>query len=374
MQASGEDNGVVETQVLHAFRSRRLPEAFALMREHGVDPNAHSFVDMPLLHALANFNVLFDVSAVLREEFGADPELLNEEEHTPLSIILSRHTNAKTLARFGGLAGLVRVVGGRLDAPHTLRALVRHRWYFRSVDKDPLLREGFDIARCVPMMHLWHRYGRYIQYAQELLDRYPEHQSPLERDDQGRTLFELEDVRAEMLELLHDAIEEPQPRDLAVAMALHPRLGAGSPLRLLDGELLRAFVLPFAVRRRNIAETRQRRLDALIAAEGLTDIHGMMEYEYVNRGEMFVPMLFRRSHFMWSNREALPTEDDEDDYLSRSRLERRGIVFDVPFTPAYNARALAAVTRPLPFEHDWGVTDLRFGAAPQDAPLIFDED
>ena len=324
-------------QILIAFLDERLTDAFELMRRHDVNPN--TFDGRPLMHILAMCGKLLGACTVLREEFGADPDLVDECGYTPLSLALLCHEGSVAQQ-------LAQVIGARLDLPQTLFAVardgVRH-----ATSVDGFIKNGLNVASIVPMIHLFNKQGTYIQFAQELLDRYPERQSPLERDNDGRTLFECKDVRPELLELLRDAMEEPQQRAMTIMMGLHPRIGSDSPLRLLDIEMLRSFILPLttAVRHTTIADFRRIKLGALLKTEGLTSIDEEMQDEYLNKGGMFVPMRFRRSHFLNINREIYDEEDYDADKADRDtcmRLEWRGVLFDEPYTPEYEARARKA--------------------------------
>ena len=331
-------------QILLAFLDERLTDAFELMRLHDVNPN--TFDGRPLMHVLAMCGKLLGACTVLREEFGADPDLVDENGYTPLSLALlcskgEDHADVSSVAQ-----RIAQVIGARLDLPQTLFAVardgVRH-----ATSVDEFIKNGLNVASTVPMIHLFNKQGVYIQFAQELLDRYPERQSPLERNKDGRTLFECKGVKPELLELLRDAMEEPQQRAVTIMMGLHQRLGSDSPLRILDIEMLRSFILPLTTTARHttIADFRRIKLDALINAEGLTSIDKEMQDEYLNRAGMFVPMRFRRSHFLNINREIFDEESYNADKADRDtcmRLEWRGVLFDEPYTPEYEARAREA--------------------------------
>jgi len=343
----------VAKEITRAFMNKRLPEAFELLRQHGVNPNTTDFGGKGnrLMHSLALWGCLFDACTVLREEFGADPELVDKMGRTPLStqIIFS--------CGRGDVHQAAQAIGARLDSPHTLLSIAEYGVYIlTSPDKfNTIINGDLDIVRIVPMVHMFSKHGLYMTFVQQLLDRYPEHQSPLELDEDGRTLFECKGVRPELIELLRDAMDEPQQCALTIMMALHPRLGSDSPLRWLDKEMLRSFILPLTttVRHTTIADFRRIKLDALIKAEGLTSIDARLKDEYLNEGGMFLPMLFRRSHFLNINRKVYNDEDydaDKEDEYTCKRLERRGVIFDEPYTPVYEARAREADAKCLSSE------------------------
>ena len=113
-------------------------------------------------------------------------------------------------------------------------------------------------------------------------------QDPLERDAGARTLLELPSTSPEIAELLRDAVDEAPERALAVAMALHPRLGEASPLRLVS-DVLRSLVLPFSAPRRDVRAVRCERLEVVQVDDNDWQETGWAE-AYINEGLQFADM------------------------------------------------------------------------------------
>lgn len=343
---------------LRPSHPRAVEEARALIERHGVNLNAHEYgaYREPLLHACARTG--YSHACRMLRTLGADPEQRNAQGETPLFLMLRHTFNRSTPRNFGHLA---RLVGGDLNAPATARALAVE--FVAACDTDALValvELGMRVPQRCGLLHRALALGG-ARLFQALLDRCG--QDPGERDAEGRTLLQAAlELRGapRFVEVLLDAGWAARAeRDAAVAMALHPRLGAGSPLRALDAELLRTLVLPHALRREDVARTRERRLDALMAAEGLTEegTRGEAREAYVRRGAPFQPSRFRREHFIARSAEfhrLCAAEEEEDPDLVRHTLRRRlkyhGILFDAPLTPEYTLLAEAAVARAIPYE------------------------
>ena len=330
-----------EEWIVEACLNDRVSEAIMLLRHFGIDPNEPRFgYNRPLLVELAIHGKI-DCFKALREEVGADPESADNGGRTALSFVLFNHLH-RDHGDPNAVPQLIKDVGARLSQ-NTLASIAAFAFNeCRSTDElQPFVAVGIDFMRDYSLMHMFSLHGRHMSFAQEMLDRFPKHQSPFERAADGLTLFDRPAVKPELIEILHDAIEEPQPRDLAVMMALHHRVGCDSLMRCLDKELLRTLILPKAMRRRNVNETRTRRIEALIESEGLFLIPADMKAGYIEGEQMFVPMLFRRAHFLAVCKTPGCELEDVEDIFIQQRLELRGIVFDKPYSLAYEARALA---------------------------------
>jgi len=331
----------IEKQIVQACLNDSVAEAIMLLRHFGIDPNEARFgCCNPLLVELA-FRRKIDCFKMLREEVGADPEVVDNGGRTALSFVLFNHLY-RDRGDPSALPQLMEVVGAKLTQD-TLQgiAILAFGECKSTDDLQPFVAAGIDFMRNYRLMHLFSVWGCHLSFARDMLDRFPAQQSPFERAADGLTLFDRPEVQPELIEMLHDAIEEPQPRDLAVMMALHRRVGGDSPMCCLDEELLRSHILPHAMRRRNVNETRTRRIEALIESEGLFLIPADLKQLYIDGERMFVPMLFRRAHFLAVCKTPGCVLEAEDGIFIQQRLETRGIVFDVPYSLAYEARALA---------------------------------
>lgn len=359
----------MEARILDACMNNRVHEAVALLKQHNIDPNAPVFgtgpTTEPLLIVLAHTGHLI-AFPVLREEAGADPEVVGSGGSTPLAIMLDF-----TLQIWGGNVDVedvqhtVFLVGARLDTPGTQRSLAT--LFFNRCnmhDFDALIDAGILLTDR-PLMHLFNSVSTNMDIAIQLLDTY--NQDPFERDAKGFTLMDYYEkavdtadmctgdatddddviVTPELNELLHDAFEEPEQRDLAVIMAFHSRLGAGSLIRVLDADLLKMFVLPHAIRRRDIGLTRATRVREWSEIEGVLIDPDRLS-QYVEDGAMFLPAHFRRDHFLNSSTVKRYMEHiDCSELCIRARLEMHGIYFSEPWTQAYNKRAMNAIKHPL---------------------------
>ena len=356
----------------------------------GLDLNARVFGASarraPLMHALARLPRLppAHVFAALRAA-GADPERPDADGETPLSlavmhavpplgrrrVVVRTHQQQQRQHTSDVDAAVRRIadaLGARLDAPATRRAHMRLRIWMPSSaldDETPPLQHHCALLPPIPAVHLLaaDRHLFSLARMRRLLDDPrgefgPRHQQdPRERDAQGRTLLDLPTTSPALAELLRDALAPPSPDEtLALAMGLHPRLGADSPLRLVAGavELLRDLVLPLAERRVRIADARRARLAAFEADEAYhhdnVEIDDQLRLRYVEFGEPFDPVAFRIARFLERPPPAAARALMATGALA-SLWEQRAFLAahaahafaDGPYSPALVARAEAAV-------------------------------
>ena len=274
-----------------------------------VNANEYGILDRePLLCALARGRERPSsaMCAFLVAEAGADPNCTNFRDETPLALVVM-----DLLERFNSdlhLRPIADALGGAaLDHPATARAVVR---FAARMFKLPSLACLVATNRGTPFVDALARAPclHYLVRLRPEADLLPSVRlllddlrvDPLERDECGRTVAELPTTSPALRELLADAPLHGSARLAAAGMALHPRLGADSPLHLLDAELLRDFVLPFLlVPTTSVYHTRRARLDALAQAEGLrvSDVFSARE-AYLRRGAPFDPPRFRFQHLL----------------------------------------------------------------------------
>lgn len=363
-----DTTAVIQAAVALVDAGRSLYDPVTFVDDHATEP---------LMHALAR-RMRAELCQALRHTAEAmgqgvfDVERPNALGDTPLYLALRNRLlggggddeDETDYMRHAVLRGDVHLymecIGGSLTTP-----LIQHTLPRRCIEEGRVaelfpLVDAMGARGTPPPPGLLHQLvagaalgGAPVEprHVQRLLDEYG--YSALARDAEGRTALDLvlrrgaaqqeeeEFDTTELAEVLRDAIEEAAPEVcLALAMGMaHARLGEASPLRHLDAELLRAFVLPALARPANVAQARTARLAALAEAEGLVvHVAPTLRDDYVFGGAPFVPALFRRAHFF--SRE-IPAQH----HLAWARvaLERRGLFFTEPLTPAYIARARRAV-------------------------------
>ena len=323
------------------------------------DVNAPRFgaYQEPLLCALAramprrNAMYLDAICAFFVAEAGADPNRPNAAGETPLALAIGsaclwhNHSPCVTPAAVQRLAV---AIGGAAEASAFERGvLLRHAL---REGRLPLLAPlAPRLAPKAPGDGVMHFLARtradapeelVLKYARLLLDDYG--QDPFERDAEDRTLAELPSTRPALRELLADA----SARFVAVGLALHPRLGADSPLHALDAELLRDLVLPHCRAQPRIRETRLARFNAFAEAEGLR-LPGVRR-EYAEDGAPFDAPSFR---FVQFKAHDLPYDLHLPLLRAAPDLDwfrRRGVRFDMPYSSAYARHAAAAAREALP--------------------------
>ena len=365
-----------------------------------VDPNAPVFgpqQNEPLMHALARRHEhgrIAPVMGCVREMLGGDPSQPHGERgETPLFLAM-RGALDERLA--GGVElhpttviALARDVGGDINAPQTARPLAEHFVDAGDVYGVGQLRNagmGPALRQMRPLLHRAITVGRSPRLVQFLLD-HCDH-DPTQRcrrsDGQG-WITALEAARAcpETTGVLLEAGADTRPRDLAVAMALHARLGAASPLHALDAALLRALVLPHATRREDVEPARAWRVRAFREVEGIADTPaGEATLQYTRYAARFAPAQLRRDHFVERmlalmcarrspprqrppERESVVDDDEEaleaDGYYTEEEeayvrdmddadrdaiersIDRAGVTFDAPYSAALEAEARQAI-------------------------------
>ena len=357
-----------------------VDRVLALVRAHGGVLSLHTLMtgteQDTLLHALARRGRRAALRAVLQHRPHQEDALParwsdapNAAGETPLQLAVSRH-----LAHGGSLHDVAGVVaefadGGdphaSLYATHTARALVQSRILQHEYGLADLDALGLHV-RGRPLLHAFLRavarrppeqggFRPHLAFAQRLFDAFEA--DPLERDAlTGQTALEVLLPEAStsipgadaMVELVHDATDDAAvpARALAVAMGLHARLGAGSALRALDDEVLRGFILTprlFTAPRRSVRDRRLERLRALADAERL-GVYADRELRarFLEHGAPLDAPAFRRAHFLLATFAVVGRDHARYPDLCAA-LERGGFDFSAPLTPAYSARARAAL-------------------------------
>ena len=333
------------------------------------DLNANAFgyfSDEPLLCSLARDTqcVSFDnlrapaICAFLVAEGAADPNRANSQGETPLALA--------TIAMLDYLVADLRLDpvaamlgGATVDHPATATYIV-HNCVRRSclaslarlVDAN---RPTFSVAAArVPCLHylvgLVRPEPQQLRAAFVLLDAVGV--DPLERDAEGRTVAELPTTSPALRELLADAPLHFHQMAAAASLALHGRVGANSPLHLLDAELLRDFVLPLlaTATASSLYYVREARLDALVEAEGLV-IDDDARNDYLRHGAPLDPPHLRFQHLLRllpreldARLRAAATDDEEEGLRAFIRARVAPIEdFAHPFSPDVQLTALASL-------------------------------
>jgi len=355
----------------HACRSGDLDEVRACWhaeRDAIGDVNAPVFgenADEPLLCALAREALARDARdvrstcAFLVAEAAADPDHANARGETPLALaatvaMLMAHSSTPDLRALAGMLG-----GATVDHPATAAAIVRSciRWWrvpalARLVDAN---RPAFAAAAArVPCLHylvgLVRPEPQLLRAAFVLLDAVGV--DPLERDAEGRTVAELPTTSPALRELLADAPLHFHQMAAAASLALHGRVGANSPLHLLDAELLRDFVLPLlaTATASSLYYVREARLDALVEAEGLV-VDDDARNDYLRHGAPLDPPHLRFQHLLRllpreldARLRAAATDDEEEGLRAFIRARVAPIEdFAHPFSPDVQLTALASL-------------------------------
>ena len=339
------------------------------------DVNAPVFgADEPLLCAFARGIPLHtrlalfggEICTFLVAEAGADPNRPNAAGETPLALAALRVYLQDDFAppiTLGHIQRIAAALGGADEASAfeggvLLRGCIRLSELTLLTDLAPRLRAAVHKP---PLMHFLMEVHAdsgerlLLRAARVLIDDYG--QDALERDAEGRTLAELPSTSPALRELLADAPLHLDSVTAALGLALHPRLGAASPLHALDAELLRDFVLPHcAPPPAGLLARRAARLDAFAAAEGLRlDNSLFARYEYAFCGAPFNAPHFRVQHLLTHDlapelraRIALAMLDAIDADSVRLWLRAHaGLDFAAPYSPAFAVHAVAAITAAL---------------------------
>ena len=340
--------------IRHDDHPERLDEARALIEQHGIDINADWFGEgtpdllEPLLHAVAR-RARYKAYLMLRT-IGADPNRLNSRGKTALYVALDNkapYLSAVTSKQISVLLNEDRMLGLA-----TSEALIQdYMMQRRAHEVQYMIDNGVPLANNKGVK-LTHVAVKSNDPEAVLLVADSFHLDFKERDADGKTALECART-PEMREILLDAGADTRTRDLAVMMAFHPRLGADSPIRSLEAGVVLAMVLPYTSRVEDIRVVRERRLKALIDAEGIV-VSRRLRTGYVKEGAMFAPACFRLEHFLCTSGRSALTRLESSFYkkeealtVFKRRLEWRGLFFTEPFTPDYEERAKEAIEHPL---------------------------
>ena len=355
-------------RLYHACRTGDLDQVRACWhaeRDAIGDVNAPVFgydADEPLLCALARdardarSACVQEVCTFLVAEAAADPNRANARGDTPLALAATAMLARST----PDLRALAAMLGGAtIDHPATAAAIVRSciNWWRvpalgRLVDAN---RPAFAAAAArVPCLHylvgLVRPEPQRLRAAFVLLDAVGV--DPLERDAEGRTVAELPTTSPALRELLADAPLHFHQMAAAASLALHGRVGANSPLHLLDAEILRDFVLPLlaTATASSLYYVREARLDALVEAEGLV-VDDDARNDYLRHGAPFDPPRLRFQHLLRllpreldARLRAAATDDEEEGLRAFIRARVAPIEdFAHPFSPDVQLTALASL-------------------------------
>ena len=300
----------------------------------------------PLLHAVARHGKY--KAYMMLKMLGADPNKKNLRGQTALYVALDNYSSNYALNEFSTLLDEDPKLG-LATSEEFIRDKIMQR---RTFEVQYLIEQGVPLSnKCAKLTHVAVKSN---EPKAVLLVANSFNLDFKERDADGKTALECArtpDIR----ELLLDAGADMRARDLAVMMAFHSRLGADSPLRLLETGFVFSMVLPYTSRVEDIRAVRESRLKALIDSEGIV-VPRRMSQSYVKYGAVFAPAFFRLEYFIHTScrgmLDSLEEYYDENEArtMLKRRLEWRGLFFNEPFTRDYEERAKEAIEHPIPDE------------------------